>query len=474
VTDGGPFTVEPELAFQRVREAGALSVRLYVSWSTVAPAGDTKPDGFDPRDPADPAYDWALLDRQMTAAAAAGLSPILAISKAPRWAERPDPDFRDFRPGTWRPRPHDFGDFAFAVAQRYSGAFGGLPRVARFQVWNEPNLFSHILPQYDTPIDQQATIDSNPVSPEVYRPLVNALASEVHSVHPDNIVIAGGLAPFGRYAAFDHGVPPLQFMRQLLCLSHRNRPLPDCSKHVSFDVWSTHPYTQGGPTRSAEFPDNVSLGDLPEMRRVLRAGVRTGHIRSQEPVRFWITEFSWDTSPPDPGGVPVKLHARWVAEAFYRMWRSGVSLVTWFQLRDEYAPEKPKSREFTSGLYFRCDDGFECDRPKPSLRAFRFPFVAFKHGRKVRVWGRTPAGVQATVAIQQHRGDHWKRLGHVDTNQYGIFRHVFITHRGGPFRAVGADDRSQPFSLKRPPDFRVNPFGGCEGAEAEHPVCPNP
>jgi hypothetical protein len=472
ITDGGPFITEPEWSFARVREAGARSVRLFVPWANIVPAGAHKPDGFNPRDHADPAYNWPGLDRQVIAAAAAGVSPILAISKAPPWAERPD---SDFRPGTWRPRPSDFGDFAHAVATRYSGTFGGLPRVSRFQVWNEPNLFSHILPQYDTPISEQVTIDSHPESPNVYRPLVNALASEVHKVHPDNLVIAGGLAPFGRYDAYDHGVPPLQFMRELLCLTERNRPKPGCSKRVSFDVWSTHPYTQGGPTHSAEQPDNVSLGDLPEMRRVLRAGVRAGRIRSQNPVQFWVTEISWDTSPPDPGGVPLKLHARWVSEALYRMWQSGVSLVTWFQLRDEYSsPDKPDSREFTSGFYFFCSDGVECSRPKKrSLRAFRFPFVAFRHGRKIRFWGRTPAGVQADVTVQQHRGSHWRTVATMQTNQYGIFKGRFRTERRGPLRAKGLDDRSQPFSLKRPPDFAVNPFGGCEDAEAEHPVCPN-
>jgi hypothetical protein len=156
------------------------------------------------------------------------------------------------------------------------------------------------------------------------------------------------------------------------------------------------------------------------------------------------------------------------------MWRSGVSLVTWFQLRDEYAPDKPKSREFTSGLYFYCSTGeLECARPKPSLRAFRFPLVAFRNGQKVRFWGRTPAGIRAEVTVQQRRGNHWRRVARIRTNEYGIFKGRLRTPKRGPLRSKGMGDRSQPFSLKRPPDFRVNPFGGCSDAEAEHPVCPN-
>ena len=481
VTDSGPFITQPDLAFRRVYSSGARSVRIYVSWLAIAPVGPsdgdggaTKPEGFDARNPADPLYDWALLDRQVQAAAAAGVSPTLAISKAPRWAERTN---SSFRPGTWRPQPEDFGDFAYAVAQRYSGTFGGLARVARFQVWNEPNLFSHIMPQYDTSVTRDVTADSKPVSPDVYRPLVNALAANVRSVHSDNFVIAGGLAPFGRYEAFDHGVPPLQFMRQLLCLSKENKPVDGCDNGVSFDAWSTHPYTQGGPTRSAQLPDNVSIGDLPEMNRVLRAGARAGHIDSQGPVQFWVTEFSWDTSPPDPGGVPIKLHARWVAEALFRMWQSGVSHVTWFQLRDEYAPDKPDSREFTSGLYFYCRNGSSrlgCAEPKLSQKAFRFPFVAFRKKRRIRTWGRTPGGEPATVTVQQRRDGRWRDVAELDTNEFGIFKRTIRTRERGKLRAKSEGIRSVQFSLERPKDFRVNPFGGCEGAEAEHPVCPNP
>ena len=466
ITDGGPFHTEPETAFQRVRAAGARSVRIYAGWSSVAPAGDEKPDGFDPRDPADPAYDWSVLDRQVRAAAASGVSPILAIEKAPLWAVD-----SDFRRGVDNPDPREFGNFAFAAARRYSGSFAGLPRVRRWQAWNEPNLSHHLLPQYNTPISEPVSVQSRPRSPSMYRRLLNAFASAVRRVHSDNVVIAGGLAPFGRYEANDHGVAPLQFMRKLLCLSPRNKPRRKC-KRPSFDVWSVHPYTQGGPTVSAQHPDNVSLGDVPEVRRALRAAINAGNIRTKRRVEFWITEISWDTKPPDPGGVPLKLHARWVSEMLYRMWRNHVRLVTWFQLRDAPDPEKPKGREFTSGLYFACSEGFHCDTPKPSLQAFRFPFVAFRKGGKTaRVWGRTPTSRHANVRIQQSRGGRWRRVARVRADRHGIFKGKVRVRKRGELRAVGVGDRSQPFSLKRPRDLRVNPFGGCYEAEAEDPVC---
>jgi hypothetical protein len=88
---------------------------------------------------------------------------------------------------------------------------------------------------------------------------------------------------------------PLTFMRELLCLSRELRPT--CRQRVRFDVWSHHPYTSGGPTHEAQLPDDASLGDLPEVRRVLDAAVRAGHVRSRGKPRFWVTEFSWDSKP---------------------------------------------------------------------------------------------------------------------------------------------------------------------------------
>src|SRR5207253_2163622 len=222
--------------------------------------------------------------------------------------------------------------------------------------------------------------------PQWYRDMLNAFASSVHSVHTDNLVIAGGLAPFTSFAGKQHlwGVAPLEFMRLMLCMSKRLKPT--CSNHSSFDIWSHNPYTSGGPTHHALLPDDVSIGDLPQMRRLLLAAIRSHHVATSKHVQFWVTEFGWDSSPPDPQGVPLRLHARWVAEALYRLWEAGVSMVAWYKLRDEPF----KSSLVQSGLYFR---GLNVvgDRPKPALEAFRFPLVAFRQNQyRAFTWGRTP------------------------------------------------------------------------------------
>ena len=83
------------LAFTRIRGAGATSVRIVLYWNWVAPL--ERPADFQSSNPADPAYRWALIDAQVKGAAAAGLQPILAISRAPRWA-RSTPEAAE-RPG---------------------------------------------------------------------------------------------------------------------------------------------------------------------------------------------------------------------------------------------------------------------------------------------------------------------------------------------------------------------------------------
>ena len=117
------------------------------------------------------------------------------------------------------------------------------------------------------------------------------------------------------------------------------------------------------------------------MHRLLVAAARQGRIISNGPLDFWVTEFGWDSDPPDRGGVPTRLHARWVSEALYRMWKAKVTLASWFLLRDGTGDDT----RFQSGLYALCPQNaldVRCDRPKRSLRAFRFPFVAFRERRQ--------------------------------------------------------------------------------------------
>jgi hypothetical protein len=171
-----------------------------------------------------------------------------------------------------------------------------------------------------------------------------------------------------------------------------------------------------------------------------------------------VTEFGWDTSPADPGGVPLALHARWVSEALYRSWDAGVSLFIWYRLRDG-----PATGAVQSGLWFRCEADIACDKPKTrSLQAYRFPFVAFRSRRRVDVWGRAPGGApRARVAIERSRGGKWRRVKRLRSDSTGIFRARLRGPRKGSLRArlLSSREASVPFSLKRVRDRRFNPFG---------------
>jgi hypothetical protein len=425
-----------QTALRGVPRTGAHAVRLHLEWRHVAPAGRRKPASFDAANPAEPAYRWAGFDRQVKLSVAAGLEPIVSVQVAPEWAER-GPTGAD---GTRNPSPAEFGSFARAAARRYAGGFRGLPRVRYWQAWNEPNLDWFLMPQFQS---------GNAVSPASYRALVNAFAGAVKSVHRDNVVIAGGTSPFGEV---NRAVSPLRFMRELLCIR------PSCSARVTFDVWAHHPYTNGGPTHQARQADDVSLGDLPDMRRLLDTAWRTKRIRAARRPTFWVTEFSWDSYPPDRYAVPASLHGRWVSEAMYRMWRAGVSLVTWFQLRDEPVGKS----NFQSGLFFYTGTTYRLARAKPALTAFRFPFVALRSGSRTLVWGRTPGGKAARVAVEQHSGRAWKRVAILRTTSRGIFTARLQSKPVGRFRSrlLGGAGVSLPFAAKPPPDLTLeNPFG---------------
>ena len=419
--------------FARAKAAGSSVVKLLLMWSEVAPSGPAKPAAFDAADPNSPGYNaaaWKRFDDQVIRARSHGLDPLVYIYSAPAWAEGSGPGTA----GVVRPDPVEFGNFARAAAIRYSGAFvpspsaAPLPRVRYWQAWNEPNRDYFFMPQFE---------NGRLVSPTLYRAMVNSFAAGVRAVSPTNVVVAGGLAPIGR-----EGKPaPLRFMRAFL------------SQPVEFDVWAHHPYTSGGPTHKAAGRNDVSLGDLPEMRRVLRSAVRSGRVRSNGKVGFWVTEFSWDTKPPDPRALPMGLHARWTSEALYRMWKSGVSTVIWFKVQDDPLRATP----YQSGFWT------VTGQRKRSFTAFRFPTVAFPQTAGIRVWGRTPTSRPGAVVVELKVGRKWRRLGTVRANGSGIFQKTYRTpYRRGHVRARFAREASLPFSLTPVRDRYVNPFG-CGG-----------
>jgi hypothetical protein len=442
---GAVQTDETALGFRRIRESGAAAVKLLTAWSQIAPK--TPAGTFDAANPDDPGYDWTELDAGVRAAVAAKLEPLVVLYGAPSWA-RQNPKVPGTNGGEWgRPLPDQLAMFAHAAAVHYDGKHAE-PRVRYWILWNEPNISPHLAPQF---------LNGRAVAASWYRLMLNAATKAVHQAEPTDRLVVGGLSPFTVNYGEVVSVGPLRFMRQLLCMSAGLHPHPTCAAKTAFDIWATNPYTTGGPFHQAANPDDVSLGDLPEMNALLAAAYKAGHITSSGRPPFWVTEFSWDTSPPDPTAVPVALQARWVAEALYQMWHSGVSLVSWLQLRDEPYP----SDSLQGGLYYS-GQTLAGDRPKPALTAFRFPLVAFARSSGVFLWGRAPAGSVRQVAVERKQlNQPWRRLTTVTAGGDGVFHAVVKvkTGKGDLFRARAGGSLSLSFALHGVDDRFYRPFG---------------
>ena len=443
--DPGAFTgPSADRSVARARTAGASLARLFLVWSEVAPQPPSNAT-----DPNDSGYNWASIDQQVVDTSRGGLSPLVYIGGAPGWAKGASVGL----PGTW-PSPTKLGQFMKAAARRYSGTFtpagqsAPLPRVRFWECWDEPNAGSEMAPQ---------RVNGKPVSPAHYRKMLNAFADAVHGVDRSNLVVGGTLGPFGHNSKDIQVIAPKVFMGELLCVSTKPPYHKTCSQTAHFDVWAHNPYTNGGPNWQAHSPNDVSIGDLPEMRAILTAASRNGTVVSAQSPEFWVTEFSWDTNPPDPKGVPSALHARWVSEALYRMWSAGVSAVIWFRLQDDPLRSSPYQSGFftTSG------------KAKYSLEAFRFPFVAFRKGAGVTVWGRTPTGKPGSVIVERQAGSGaWSKVVQLRADQFGIFSDELSSIPAGTTsyraRLASPSESSIPFSLTVPPGRKTTAFG-CGG-----------
>ncbi len=438
---GGEFE---QVTLSHIRATGAHFVKLTVNWNEIAPA--TPPPGFDPANPNDPAYNWSVLDGTISNMRAYGLVPILGVVDAPTWGQAPP------GAGEESPDPAQLALFAHALVARYSGSDLGLPWVRYIEVWNEPNLSYFLKPQLEG--NRQVSVDT-------YRAMVNDVAEAVHGVRADDVVIAGALFPNGLRRASVAAIAPLEFTRELLCMSAGPHPHRVCNAQVHADVWSAHPYTTGGPSTPPANSDNLWIYNLGALTNLVKAAQRAGTLVSIQPVQTWVTEFSWDTNPPDPKGVPSALEQRWVSETLYKAWRAGYSVFTWYALQDEPIELAPRQ----AGLYYSCAQGIQCDTPKPVLRSFRFPFVAFPQKvRKALVWGRTAAGKRTTVRVQWLAGKRWKALTSLKTDGNGIFTATRKLPNGANpksalLRAVADGETSVAFSLRHPPDIIVQPFG---------------
>jgi len=375
-----------EATARRMAELGADRVRLTASWFALAPKPRSKRmphfDAVDshhyPREP------WASLDRAVKAVVDAGLETQIDVAFfAPRWAVERGADKAHAGHHRWAPDRRQFARFAEAVARRYSGTHPdpadtgeSLPAVRLWTAWNEPNHPSFLLPQWRRSGGRWV-----PRSPHFYRRMHELAYAAINRVNEENQVLIGGTAAVGHDIRSPRkGIPPLRFVRELACVNRRGQPLHirACAdfEPLKADGYSHHPYTlYARPDAPTIKSKRITLRDLDRLSRLLSRLYKRGRITQRLPI--YVTEYGYETNPPDVvRGVTLLQQARYHGLATYMTWKQqDVALFAQFLLNDIEPPPGTNdpleiSRNWNSGLYFH--DG----RPKPAVKAFRFPFWA--------------------------------------------------------------------------------------------------
>jgi hypothetical protein len=410
---------ERERALNEARSLGATAVHVLVRWSRLAPAprSRTRP-ALDLNDPA--SYgDWSALDGLVAGARARGLRLLLTpTGPGPLWASQCT---RTPQRGPCLPRVSDYGHFVHALGVRYSGDYGAagqtLPAVDAWSIWNEPNHRRWLAPQ--TVRRGGYTIYTAAAR---YRQLALAgLAALTQTGPAGDLRLVGETAPSGGA----HATPPVDFYRALFCLDAGSRPLrgaaarrQECAQAPRFPATGIahHPYTGGAIARpsSTGRSGDVPIAALGRLSALLDHAAHYGIIRRRAPI--YVTEFGYQTHPPDAFGVTLAQQAEYLNYADYIAYRNPrIASVAQYELRDDRARSG-----FNTGLRF--SDG----RPKPALAAYALPiYVTRADAGHVSVFGlaRSSATFPARVDIQARSSSRrrFRTVAHATTNRAGYF-----------------------------------------------------
>jgi hypothetical protein len=355
----------------RFKSLGGGWVRVTAGWDTLAPDPDRQArPRFDAANPAAyPQGNFANLDRivRLTQEADVGIMIDLAFW-APQWASTGTPGR-----GKLNVDPYEFARFAQAVVRRYDGTFrppsgaglggGGtpvgpaLPRVKIFTIWNEPNELGFWGPQWRKGAGGRWV----PESPHRYRVLNELGYAAIKAYRPDSTVLSGGVSSEGvtRHLDGRGSMPPLQWVREFACVDRGLHPLRrrECQgfKAPHCDGFSHHPYLLNHPPTARRVPgdpDNAPIGKIHKLTSVLNALVRKKRL-APGCRKVWITEFGYETRPPDPGArYTQRDQALFLPWADYLAQREP-SVVTFsqFLLRDLPVPPGPtRFNGFQTGL----------------------------------------------------------------------------------------------------------------------------
>ncbi len=442
---GSPEEVSADIA--RLKALGVDRLRITVNWGIVAPdpEASTRPN-FEAGDPdAYPARAWDRYDTLVRDAAAAGMAVNFNVTTpAPKWARERAPSHaaspvEDERFGSaYDIKPNEFYSFMRALGRRYAGDWPDpsaprgsgttLPRVSYWSIWNEPNRFTWMSPQW-----KRVGGTWVPAAMVRYRAMVDAAWGALgRTGHARDTFLAGELASTGRDG---HGrlsfLKPLAFVRGLYCLDRNYRTLrgrfarlngcPASGSRAeirrahpglfSLTGWAHHPYSfLFAPGTGNPDPDSAVLANLNRLERTLDRTFRS--FGSGRRLGLYLTEYGYQTRPPDPY-EPWTLgqQASFLDQATWMTMRDPrVRALSQYLLRDAAPDSRAPAGSpvfwgtFQTGLLYA--DG----RPKPSLGAYRLPLwlraPTVPRGGVLPVWGMVrPAtgGRRVTVSVELER-----------------------------------------------------------------------
>jgi hypothetical protein len=390
------YTTPDEAArtMDRMKALGADRLRITVLWSAVAPALGAKqhPAGFDAADPgAYPAGAWDRFDTVVRLAAERGMGINFNLTlPGPLWGTGSSP--RADIENRYDPDPVEFGNFVRAVGRRF-------PQVTYWTIQNEPNQPGWLDPQWVRSRGRWVE-----ASPSVYRRLADAAYAALQDTgHGSDTILIGETAPKGvSVRGITRAISPGRFIKRLFCLDDHlqllrgaratERGCPAATTPAEFRAahpvlfaatgYAHHPYELiFPPNRPPRYADWYTIANLHELSTLLaRIRARFG-FRGGMPL--YLTEFGYQTDPPDPLGVTPREQARYLNQAEYIAYRNRrVRTLSQFLLFDD---GPPFAVTFQSGLQY--GDG----SAKPARAAYALPLClpspTIRRGRRLHVWG---------------------------------------------------------------------------------------
>lgn len=209
---------------------------------------------------------WRKYDRLVELAERHNLTIIARLERPPPWAYpegKPPDDGRHQGPPA---RLEDYGDFVYAVAQRYRGS------VRIFQIWNEPNLHGEWWP-------------GNP-DPAAYVAMLKVAAQRIRQANPEAVIVAAVLAP--TIETGPQNISELIFLDAMY--EHGAAPHFDVASTASYGLWY-------GPDDRYVAPHRTNFA-----RAALFREVMVRHGDADKPV--WAGEYGWVALPADWQGQP--------------------------------------------------------------------------------------------------------------------------------------------------------------------------